>query len=282
MKHLKYLLVVPAIVCLFGVRTADARPPIRQAFFNAYPGADTTQLWGLPSDSKHCGVCHYDFAGGGPRNPYGLAVQVAIRSGAYASDEDAILSVEGIDQDGDGYVSLTEITSTLFSNTPTFPGLTSSDSALVLNIPWSEVKPYVTPSGATDTTPPTVTVLTPNGSGNYDPHSTEAITWTASDASGIASIDIYMSDDNGSTFKPIAVNEADDGTFDWFVPNLPGSQTLIRVAATDSAGNDGSDDSDATFTINAYIGGRVPTTLRDMHLPGSQPFSAGVMEDTQG
>jgi hypothetical protein len=279
MRHLKYLLIVPAMVCLFGVPTADARPPIRQAFFNDYPGADTTQLWGLPSDSKHCGVCHYDFAGGGPRNPYGLAVQVAINSGAYATDEEAILSVEGFDQDGDGYVSLTEITSTLFSNTPTFPGLTSADSALVLNIPWSEVKPYVTPAGGTDTTPPTVTVLTPNGGGSYDPNTTEAVTWTASDASGIASIKIYMSDDNGSTYKTVAINEADDGTYDWFVPNLPGSQTLIRVAAQDSAGNDGFDDSDAPFTINAYTGGRVPTTLRDVHMDGSQPFSSGVLED---
>ena len=38
---------------------AGARNPIRADFFARYPGAAGTQLDGLPSDSKHCGVCHF-------------------------------------------------------------------------------------------------------------------------------------------------------------------------------------------------------------------------------
>ena len=139
--------------------------------------------------------------------------------------------------------------------------------------------PYVTPTGATDNTPPTVSLLSPNGGGAYDPHSTQAVTWTATDASGIEVIELYMSDDNGSTWTHVAKNELNDGTYDWFVPNLPGSQNLFRVEAYDSAGNDAHDDSDLTFTINTYAGPGVPTTLRDMKLAGSQPFSVTPLED---
>jgi hypothetical protein len=263
---------------MIGAAATEARNPIRNAFFDVYSAADGTQLNSLPSDNSHCGVCHFDFGGGGPRNPYGLAVEVA-RGEPGATDESAIMSVEGFDSDGDGFTNVTEITNLLYDNTPTFPGLTSTDSAAVSNIPWGEVSPYVTPTGGSDTTPPVVTVLSPNGGGAYDPHSTQAVTWTATDASGISHVEIYMSDDNGSTWEHIAVNEPDDGTFDWFVPNLPGVSTLIRVEAYDSLNNDGSDDSDATFTINPHVGGTVPTTLRDMKLPGSQPFSISPMED---
>jgi hypothetical protein len=279
MRNKCVIAIASAGALLVVAQAANARNPIRSAFFNVYSLANGTQLDNLPSNAAHCGVCHYDFDGGGARNPYGLGVEVARNSGLYATDAEAIAAIENVDHDGDGYTSYDEITSVLFSNTPTFPGLKASDSGAVLNVSWSEVSPYVTPTGATDTTPPSVTVLSPNGGGGYDPHSTQAVTWTATDASGIASIKVYMSDDNGATFETVALNEANDGTFGWFVPNLPGTQTLIRVEARDNAGNDGSDDSDAAFTINAYTGGTVPTTLRDMKLPGSQPFSAGIMED---
>jgi hypothetical protein len=279
MKHKLTCLLLVSLAVLLVAQWAFARNPIRNAFFNVYTAAQNTQLDDLPSNAGHCGVCHYDFDGGGPRNPYGLAVEVARNSGLYAGDEEAIMSIENVDSDGDGKLNVTEITSVLFSNTPTFPGLTANDSALVLNVTWSDVAPYVEPTGATDNTPPTVTLLTPNGGGAYDPHTTQNVTWTATDASGIDHVEFYMSDDNGSTWEHIGKNEPNDATFDWFVPNLPGSQTLIRVEAYDNAGNDASDDSDAPFTINAYTGGVVPTTLRDMKLPGTQPFVITPLED---
>ena len=47
--------------------------------------------------------------------------------------------------------------------------------------------------------------------------------------------------------------------------------------ATDNAFNVGSDDSNNLFTIVSPPGGRVPTTLRDFDMPGSQPFEAKIL-----
>ena len=71
---------------------------------------------------------------------------------------------------------------------------------------------------------------------------------TATDASGISHVNIYNSDDNGVSFRTIAINEANDGTFDWFVSNRPSTSNIIRVTARDNAGNYGSDWSPKIFT----------------------------------
>ena len=66
-------------VGIFGVAiaTTHARNPIRSTFFTTYPAAVGTQLDNLPNKPGHCGVCHYDFNGGGTRNPYGQAIESA-------------------------------------------------------------------------------------------------------------------------------------------------------------------------------------------------------------
>jgi len=185
MKRLATILGLVSLAALLAAPNAEARNPIRNAFFNVYPSATGTQLDDLPSNRGHCGICHYDFGGSDARNPYGLAVEVARNSGMYADDEAAIQSLENLDSDGDGYLNITEITSLLYSNTPTFPGLTAADSGLVINVTWSDVSPYVTPFGATDTTPPTVTVFTPNGGESFNAETTTGVTWTATaDPSG--------------------------------------------------------------------------------------------------
>jgi hypothetical protein len=270
-------LFVLSILC-FVASEVQARNPIRRAFFNVYTSAQGTRLDDLPSNSGHCGVCHYDFDGGGTRNWYGAAVEVA--RGIYGDDELAILSVENLDSDGDGYSNLTEITSLLYSNTPTFPGLAAADTGSVSNIPVAEIRDYLTPTGGTDTIPPTVTVLTPAGGENWNAMTYHAVDWTATDASGIDYIDIWHSDDGGATFKQVGAHEPDDGTFSWFVPNRPGGSNVVRVVARDNAGNFGSGSS-GTFTITGLITppGSAPTTMRDIDLPGSQPFEARTFED---
>jgi cytochrome c553 len=277
MTRFTQLLVLLILILSIGW-PATARKPIRNAFFGLYPTVVDSVLDELPSNANHCGVCHFDFDGGGPRNAYGFDVEVALNSGL--SNTNAILSIENNDSDGDGFTNLTEITDLIgFSNTPTFPGLSASNVGDVLNVNVAEINGHLTPSGGTDTIPPVVTVLSPNGAENLDADSTVAVTWTATDASGISRIDIFMSDDGGLSYKQIAMAEADDGSFDWFVHNLPGSQTIIRVRARDGAGNWGEDASDAAFTIVGLPAGRVPTTLRDMHFAGSQPFSVGPLYD---
>ncbi|MBI5863218.1 MAG: hypothetical protein HZB38_01640 [Planctomycetes bacterium] len=70
--HLKLLLVAALAAAI--VHEALARNTYRREFFDAYPQATNTRLDRI-GGTQHCGVCHYDFNGGGTLNPYGLAVQ---------------------------------------------------------------------------------------------------------------------------------------------------------------------------------------------------------------
>lgn len=168
MLHL--VLIVVATFCGFlmaWTSTTQSRPPIRADFFSTYPATLNTQLDALPSDTRHCGVCHFDFAGGGPRNPYGLGIEVGLNNGL--TNVQAILAIQNADSDADGFTNLVEITDVAhFGNTPTFPGLTSGNVGSTSNIPLAEIVPYLTPANSSDTTPPSVTVLAPAGGAALD------------------------------------------------------------------------------------------------------------------
>jgi hypothetical protein len=149
------------LLCALAVtsQNAAARNPYRKAFFQAYPQAKNTVLDDLPSHAGHCGVCHYDFSGGGTRNLYGLAVEATPNR-----DQADILSLDGLDSDGDGFNNGTEITDTsTFSNTPTFPGLTPGNAGSTSNVDVADIQNHLVPSTGSDTTPPSVTVIVPNG-----------------------------------------------------------------------------------------------------------------------
>ena len=64
-----------ALVLLLVSDPAHAKPEIREGFFLAYPSAIGSVLDDVPSNIEHCGACHFRFNGGGPRNPFGLAVE---------------------------------------------------------------------------------------------------------------------------------------------------------------------------------------------------------------
>jgi hypothetical protein len=280
MKRLALTLTVLSVAAtlVIAISSVDARNPIRNDLFGLYPVLEGTQLDDLPSNAGHCGACHFDFDGGGPRNPYGLGIEVGLGNGL--SNEEAILAIEGNDSDADGFTNVIELTDvTNFSNTPTFPGLKLSNYGNAINVDTSEVSPYLTPAGATDSIPPTVTVNSPNGGETINADTYYAISYSASDAGGIAHVNIYLSDDGGATFKPIAVNEPVGTGFSWFVPNRPSTASRIIVEAVDNAGNAGSDMSDANFTIVATPAGFVPSTLRDMDMSGTQPFEGAVLDD---
>ncbi len=123
-----------------------------------------------------------------------------------------------------------------------------------------------------------MTVTFPDGGGSYAANSIITVSYTANDASGISHVDIYFSDDAGRSFKPVGKNQPPTGSFSWFVPNLPTTQGRIEVEAYDNAGNEGDDVSDVDFTVTAAPG-LVPTTLRDMEMPGTQPFEGAVLDD---
>ncbi len=263
-------------VSIVAPHSAEARNPFRRGFFNRYPVAVGTQLDNLPSNAGHCGVCHFDFAGGGQRNPYGVSLEARLNLGMSISQ--ALADVEAEDSDNDGFSNLVEATDVAnFSNTPTFPGLKASNYTATLNVAHAELLPYLTPSGATDTDPPAVAVLVPAGGESVDAETVFTVQWTADDPSGVASVAIDLSDDGGAHWRRVAQGLANTGSHGLFVPHLPGS-SILRVVAVDNAGNEGSGTS-AAFGINRRTTGIAPTTLRDFDLPGTQPFSGSIADD---
>ncbi len=276
--------LLAAALCLLA-GPALGRAPIRTSFFNVYPGAVGSKLDNLPSLAGHCGVCHYAFTGGGPRNPFGVRVGNLV--GSYPNNDagrQALFRfIENEDNDGDGYSTLTEVTNTIaYGNTPTFPGLASGNVGSISAVPVGEVLPYVTPTTAVDTTPPAISVIAPNGGEVLAANTTVNVQFTATDVSGVPAVSIDMSDNGGTTWKPVAKDIANTGSYAWFVPNRPGTTTLLRVTATDGAGNPGQDASNAPFTVTQVTGGRVPTTLRDMDMAGTQPLEGAVLADPNG
>ena len=266
--------LIGLVVLLIVVSQAFGRNPYRKNFFDAYPSAVGTVLDDLPSRAGHCGVCHYDFAGGGARNPFGLAVEGTDRSVS------AILNLGPNDSDSDGFANNTEITDTVnYINTPTFPGLTPALVANVSSVDTADIQGYLVPSAGVDTTPPEVTVISPNGGEILVANSGATVLWSATDSSGVAGVDLYLSLDNGASFAPIALGVANSGSVTWFPANRPTTLAIVRVIAIDNASNVGQDDSDGVFTIQSPAGGLAPTTLRDFDMPGSQPFEAGTLND---
>lgn len=271
---------VVAVGLLLG-GPAAGRQPIRTSFFNAYPSAVGSRLDNLPSIQGHCGVCHYQFTGGGPRNPFGTAVELAIPNfpNNDAGRQRAIHSIENLDSDTDGYSQLVEITDLAnYANTPTFPGLNTSNVSSVSGVNLNDILPYLVPAGA-DNQSPVVTVLSPNGGQSWTGGSQQSITWSATDNVGVATVDVFYRDGATAAWTMLARNLANTGSFTWFVQNTPTTAARVRVVARDLAGNAGEDAGDGDFTILIEPGAIVPTTLRDFHQPGTQPFGAGAFQD---
>jgi len=252
-----------------------AKPNIKDAFMAVYPNAVNSVLDNVPSKTNHCAVCHFDASGGKTRNPYGQAIFSVGGLNSESGRIAAINAVANYDWDSDGFTSLTEITGTGYSNTPTFPGLSSTNVNQVTNLTISEITAYLTPTTTVDNTPPDVTVLSPNGGEVLVGNQPANVTWTASDASGIAAIHIYQSIDGGLIWTPVIFGLENTGTYSWTPANRPTTSARIKVVAVDGAVNVNHDVSNSAFTVISPEGGKVSTTLRDFDMPGTQPFEAG-------
>ena len=309
-------------VALFG-QVASAKPKIRDSFFEVYPDAIGTVLDTVPSNTNHCGVCHWKFEGSGARNPYGAALEAALPGypNTAAGRFDAILSIQLQDPDGDGFSTLVEVTDTInYINTPTFPGLTPGNVGGVLDVDVADIQDSLVPSAGGDTTlcalafrdarqhqrrdhqhtrdqpstrhpgslqwdmpaVPDVAVISPDGGETLTGNTSTTVEWIAGDASGIAGINLYVSLDGGTSYKPVALGLANTGSHTWFPANRPTAQALFLVEAIDNAFNIGWDDSDSVFTIESPPGGLAPTTLRDFDQPGTQPLHSGILNPPEG
>ncbi len=268
--------LLSAALLTLCVLPASGRNPYRRTFFDAYPQVENTRLDDVASNSSHCGVCHWNFDGGGARNPYGVAI------GGTGITIPEILALGSEDSDGDGFDNETEILDLggLYDNTPTFPGLDADNVGQVSNVDLADIQDYLTPFVGGDAEPPVVTVTAPNGGEDLPSSDAFLITWTATDNSGvIGGVNIDVSFDGGATYRKLGRGLQNTGTFTWFVHNRPTTTGIIRIEAVDAADNWGSDSSDAYFTITDTATAIVPTTLRDFDMPGSQPHDVSQLEE---
>ena len=101
-----------------------------------------------------------------------------------------------------------------------------------------------------DNTAPSVTVLAPNGGEGWEGGIQKTIRWQASDVhSGVASITLQYSTDNGATWIEIASGLDNSGAYNWVVPYANSNECKVKVIAEDGVGNIGFDTSDNTFVI---------------------------------
>jgi subtilisin-like proprotein convertase family protein len=128
-----------------------------------------------------------------------------------------------------------------------------------------------------DTTPPTVRVIAPNGGERLSPGSVFRIRWEASDNVGVTGLYIRLYQE-GIMRVIIADNPPNTGYYDWTVPNRPGSNYKIVVIARDAAGNFGEDESDGTFEIVAVAQGTLQHI--DLDYRGTPPNSDGSDQTT--
>lgn len=135
---------------------------------------------------------------------------------------------------GPGAVTITEVTLRDCNNDPLPASIGSAASVAI------------------DHAGPSLSLTSPNG-GFVAVGSTQAITWTASDAAGVAGVDLAYSTDGGATYpNVIATGLSNTGSHDWTVPNTVSTTARVRVTATDAFGNASADASDADVTIGRY------------------------------
>jgi hypothetical protein len=127
-----------------------------------------------------------------------------------------------------------------------------------------------------DTTPPTITVTSPNGGESWKGNDVEDITWTASDAHGVDSVSIYYSINGGTSYNLIASGEPNDGVYPWTVPEAPNDSALVKVVAYDPSLNQNEDTSDDLFTMTTGI---TPPLVTVSAPDGGETWYAGDPHD---
>jgi len=104
-----------------------------------------------------------------------------------------------------------------------------------------------------DVTPPSITVISPNGGELWLYNTIQIIEWAAIDsASGVESLYIYYSTDGGATYSNyIGTVLPPETTSSWIVPLHFSDQARIRIFAKDAVGNQAEDVSDGVFTMGS-------------------------------
>lgn len=91
----------------------------------------------------------------------------------------------------------------------------------------------------------TLTLLSPNGGETWQQGTTQTISWNSSGT--VNDVELEYSLNNGGTWTTISTATANDGSYEWTLPNV--SSVLALVKITEVADNTVTDESDATFII---------------------------------
>ena len=120
----------------------------------------------------------------------------------------------------------------------------------------------VVPPVRRDPEAPEVTVTSPNGGEVLTFGDQYDIRWAAADNARVTSMAILLSTDGGTTWPDtIAAGEANDSSYVWEVPDISSNMARVKVVAVDGAENQGSDLSDANFTLWGTTAG-IPVPAR--------------------
>jgi subtilisin family serine protease len=125
-----------------------------------------------------------------------------------------------------------------------------------VNLPSSSMNstPFEIVSGPPDTTPPTVTLLSHNGTDPVGGGLTSSIKWREADNVGVLRRVVEISSDNGNTYQKIADLTApsigDTQSYDWQVPvDMDSQKAKVRITVYDGAGNSAAAASKNNFDI---------------------------------
>ncbi len=119
--------------------------------------------------------------------------------------------------------------------------------------------------GPEEDDPPTIQLTAPNGGEAIQPGSSVEITWTASDDNQVTGVDVsYVVGGNAS----VIATGVSGSSYSWTAPSANVFGAMVRVVATDDAGQTAADESDGIFAVIAqsargYVGSQ---TCRNCHL----------------
>ena len=107
----------------------------------------------------------------------------------------------------------------------------------------------------TDTTPPGITVATPNGGDSWAAGTTKTIQWNYTGAPGTSvKIELYKDGKIVQTITSSAsIGSGGSGSYSWNIPQTLAAGNLYQIMVTSNQNNSYSDVSDGYFTISAYV-----------------------------
>lgn len=116
-----------------------------------------------------------------------------------------------------------------------------------------------TPTTSVDKKSPSVSVTSPSIMARYSPGSEVTITWSSSDNVGVTSASLFYSVDRGKNWNIISQFVPASGTYSWTLPEGLSGSLVIKVSATDAAGNVGSATKSITIKEGASTGRPITT-----------------------